>query len=159
MHAYTSAKRPSGHTPRLRGVDCAMVMAAIAARTSRIRLTSGVSVLPLHDPVSVYQDLGRFRPPLEGSPPERGERRAHRLLPWSACPAQATLPRRVPSRSMQPERHSGSSCATSANDAWVRAGTLETRGLEDAGQSLSLRSCTISSCNLRSLGARPSRTS
>jgi alkanesulfonate monooxygenase SsuD/methylene tetrahydromethanopterin reductase-like flavin-dependent oxidoreductase (luciferase family) len=34
----------------------AVVLAAIAARTSRIRLTSGVTVLPVLDPVRVYQD-------------------------------------------------------------------------------------------------------
>jgi alkanesulfonate monooxygenase SsuD/methylene tetrahydromethanopterin reductase-like flavin-dependent oxidoreductase (luciferase family) len=34
----------------------AVVLAATAARTSRIRLTSGVTVLPVLDPVRVYQD-------------------------------------------------------------------------------------------------------
>lgn len=34
----------------------AVVLAAIAARTERIRLTSGVTVLPVLDPVRVYQD-------------------------------------------------------------------------------------------------------
>jgi alkanesulfonate monooxygenase SsuD/methylene tetrahydromethanopterin reductase-like flavin-dependent oxidoreductase (luciferase family) len=35
----------------------AVVLAAIASRTSRIRLTSGVTVLPVLDPVRVYQDF------------------------------------------------------------------------------------------------------
>jgi len=35
----------------------AVVLAAAAARTSRIRLTSGVTVLPVLDPVRVYQDF------------------------------------------------------------------------------------------------------
>jgi alkanesulfonate monooxygenase SsuD/methylene tetrahydromethanopterin reductase-like flavin-dependent oxidoreductase (luciferase family) len=35
----------------------AVVLAAIAARTSRIRLTSGVTVLPVLDPVRLYQDF------------------------------------------------------------------------------------------------------
>ncbi len=35
----------------------AVVLAAIATRTSRIRLTSGVTVLPVLDPVRVYQDF------------------------------------------------------------------------------------------------------
>jgi len=35
----------------------AVVLAAVAARTSRIRLTSGVTVLPVLDPVRVYQDF------------------------------------------------------------------------------------------------------
>ena len=35
----------------------AVVLAAAATRTSRIRLTSGVTVLPVLDPVRVYQDF------------------------------------------------------------------------------------------------------
>lgn len=35
----------------------AVVLAAVATRTSRIRLTSGVTVLPVLDPVRVYQDF------------------------------------------------------------------------------------------------------
>ena len=35
----------------------AVVLAAAAARTSRIRLTSGVTVLPVLDPLRVYQDF------------------------------------------------------------------------------------------------------
>jgi alkanesulfonate monooxygenase SsuD/methylene tetrahydromethanopterin reductase-like flavin-dependent oxidoreductase (luciferase family) len=35
----------------------AVVLAAVTARTSRIRLTSGVTVLPVLDPVRVYQDF------------------------------------------------------------------------------------------------------
>jgi alkanesulfonate monooxygenase SsuD/methylene tetrahydromethanopterin reductase-like flavin-dependent oxidoreductase (luciferase family) len=35
----------------------AVVLAAIAARTERIRLTSGVTVLSVHDPLRVYQDF------------------------------------------------------------------------------------------------------
>jgi alkanesulfonate monooxygenase SsuD/methylene tetrahydromethanopterin reductase-like flavin-dependent oxidoreductase (luciferase family) len=37
----------------------AVVLAAAAARTSRIRLTSGVTVLPVLDPVRVYQDFAQ----------------------------------------------------------------------------------------------------
>ncbi|MFG1603322.1 LLM class flavin-dependent oxidoreductase [Actinoplanes sp. NPDC049265] len=33
------------------------VLSAVAARTNRIRLTSGVTVLSVHDPVRVYQDF------------------------------------------------------------------------------------------------------
>ncbi|WP_242417902.1 LLM class flavin-dependent oxidoreductase, partial [Frankia sp. CpI1-P] len=35
----------------------AVVLAAVAARTSRIRLTSAVTVLPILDPVRLYQDF------------------------------------------------------------------------------------------------------
>jgi len=34
-----------------------VLLAAAAARTSRIRLTSAVTVLGVHDPVRVYQDF------------------------------------------------------------------------------------------------------
>jgi alkanesulfonate monooxygenase SsuD/methylene tetrahydromethanopterin reductase-like flavin-dependent oxidoreductase (luciferase family) len=37
----------------------AVVLAAAAVRTSRIRLTSGVTVLPVLDPVRVYQDFAQ----------------------------------------------------------------------------------------------------
>jgi len=35
----------------------AVVLAAVAARTRQIRLTTAVTVLPVHDPVRVYQDF------------------------------------------------------------------------------------------------------
>src|SRR4051812_4828813 len=38
----------------------AVVLAAIAARTERIRLTSAVTVLSVHDPVRVYQDFAQL---------------------------------------------------------------------------------------------------
>jgi alkanesulfonate monooxygenase SsuD/methylene tetrahydromethanopterin reductase-like flavin-dependent oxidoreductase (luciferase family) len=45
------------HTPDYAVSSPAVVLAAIAARTSRIRLTSAVTVLPILDPVRVYQDF------------------------------------------------------------------------------------------------------
>jgi alkanesulfonate monooxygenase SsuD/methylene tetrahydromethanopterin reductase-like flavin-dependent oxidoreductase (luciferase family) len=45
------------HTPEYAVSSPAVVLAAIAARTSRIRLTSAVTVLPILDPVRVYQDF------------------------------------------------------------------------------------------------------
>lgn len=45
------------HTPDFAVSSPAVVLAAVAARTSRIRLASAVTVLPLHDPVRVYQDF------------------------------------------------------------------------------------------------------
>src|SRR3954453_2596681 len=45
------------HTPDFALSSPPVVLAAAAARTSRIRLTSGVTVLPVLDPVRVYQDF------------------------------------------------------------------------------------------------------
>jgi alkanesulfonate monooxygenase SsuD/methylene tetrahydromethanopterin reductase-like flavin-dependent oxidoreductase (luciferase family) len=45
------------HTLNFAVSSPAVVLAAIASHTSRIRLTSGVTVLPVLDPVRVYQDF------------------------------------------------------------------------------------------------------
>ena len=45
------------HSPDLATPSPAVLLAAAAARTSRIRLTSAVTVLGVHDPVRVYQDF------------------------------------------------------------------------------------------------------
>ena len=45
------------HTLEFAVSSPAVVLAAIASRTSHIRLTSGVTVLPVLDPVRVYQDF------------------------------------------------------------------------------------------------------
>lgn len=45
------------HTLEFAVSSPAVLLAATAARTSRIRLTSGVTVLPVLDPVRVYQDF------------------------------------------------------------------------------------------------------
>jgi alkanesulfonate monooxygenase SsuD/methylene tetrahydromethanopterin reductase-like flavin-dependent oxidoreductase (luciferase family) len=71
------------HTEDFAVSSPAVVLAAIAARTSTIRLTSAVTVLSVLDPVRVYQDFatldlvshgraeiiaGRYRPPLQDAP-------------------------------------------------------------------------------------------
>ncbi len=45
------------HSPDFAVSSPAVVLAAIAARTEKIRLTSAVTVLPVLDPVRVYQDF------------------------------------------------------------------------------------------------------
>ena len=50
-------RRRRAPPPRLRGVAPAVVLAAAAARTKRIRLTSAVTVLSSDDPVRVFQDF------------------------------------------------------------------------------------------------------
>lgn len=45
------------HTPDFAVSSPAVVLSAIAARTQHIRLTSGVTVLSVHDPVRVLQDF------------------------------------------------------------------------------------------------------
>jgi alkanesulfonate monooxygenase SsuD/methylene tetrahydromethanopterin reductase-like flavin-dependent oxidoreductase (luciferase family) len=45
------------HTPDFFTSSPAVVLAAVAARTSRIRLTSATTLLGVHDPVRVYQDF------------------------------------------------------------------------------------------------------
>jgi alkanesulfonate monooxygenase SsuD/methylene tetrahydromethanopterin reductase-like flavin-dependent oxidoreductase (luciferase family) len=45
------------HTLEFAVSSPAVVLAAAAARTSRIRLTSGVTILPVLDPVRLYQDF------------------------------------------------------------------------------------------------------
>jgi alkanesulfonate monooxygenase SsuD/methylene tetrahydromethanopterin reductase-like flavin-dependent oxidoreductase (luciferase family) len=50
----------------------AVVLAAIAARTRTIRLTSAVTVLSVLDPVRVYQDFAQL------DPDQRRPRRDHR---------------------------------------------------------------------------------
>jgi alkanesulfonate monooxygenase SsuD/methylene tetrahydromethanopterin reductase-like flavin-dependent oxidoreductase (luciferase family) len=48
------------HSPEYAVASPAVVLAAAAARTERIRLTSGVTVLPVLDPVRVYQDFAQL---------------------------------------------------------------------------------------------------
>lgn len=48
------------HTPRFAVASPAVVLAAVAARTSSIRLTSTVSVLSVLDPVRLYQDFAQL---------------------------------------------------------------------------------------------------
>jgi alkanesulfonate monooxygenase SsuD/methylene tetrahydromethanopterin reductase-like flavin-dependent oxidoreductase (luciferase family) len=48
------------HTPRFAVSSPAIVLAAIAARTSSITLTSAVSVLSVLDPVRLYQDFAQL---------------------------------------------------------------------------------------------------
>lgn len=48
------------HTPRFAVSSPAVVLAAIAARTSAIMLTSAVSVLSVLDPVRLYQDFAQL---------------------------------------------------------------------------------------------------
>jgi alkanesulfonate monooxygenase SsuD/methylene tetrahydromethanopterin reductase-like flavin-dependent oxidoreductase (luciferase family) len=48
------------HTPRFSVSSPAVVLAAIASRTSRITLTSAVSVLSVLDPVRLYQDFAQL---------------------------------------------------------------------------------------------------
>jgi alkanesulfonate monooxygenase SsuD/methylene tetrahydromethanopterin reductase-like flavin-dependent oxidoreductase (luciferase family) len=48
------------HSPEFAVASPAVVLAAAAARTERIRLTSGVTVLPVLDPVRVYQDFAEL---------------------------------------------------------------------------------------------------
>lgn len=45
------------HSPDFAVSSPAVVLSAIAARTRRLRLTSGVTVLGVHDPVRVWQDF------------------------------------------------------------------------------------------------------
>lgn len=45
------------HSSDFAGSSPAVVLSAIAARTRRLRLTSGVTVLSQHDPVRVWQDF------------------------------------------------------------------------------------------------------
>ena len=52
----------------------AVILAAAAARTRNIRLTSAVTVLSAHDPVRVFQDYRHARPDIEWS--RRDDRRA-----------------------------------------------------------------------------------
>jgi len=56
------------HAPELAVPSPAVVLAAVAARTQHIRLTSGVTVLPVLDPARVYEDLAQVTrpPPLTG---------------------------------------------------------------------------------------------
>jgi len=55
----------------------AVVLAAIAARTEQIRLTSAVTVLSTLDPVRVYQDFAQLGPPLRHRD-RTGRAREHR---------------------------------------------------------------------------------
>jgi alkanesulfonate monooxygenase SsuD/methylene tetrahydromethanopterin reductase-like flavin-dependent oxidoreductase (luciferase family) len=48
------------HAPEFAVSSPAVVLAAVAARTSAIRLTSGVTVLPVLDPVRVYEDFAQL---------------------------------------------------------------------------------------------------
>lgn len=48
------------HAPEFAVASPAVVLAAVAARTERIRLTSGVTVLPVLDPVRVYEDFAQL---------------------------------------------------------------------------------------------------
>ena len=48
------------HAPEFAVPSPAVVLAAIAARTEHIRLTSGVTVLPVLDPVRVYEDFAQL---------------------------------------------------------------------------------------------------
>jgi alkanesulfonate monooxygenase SsuD/methylene tetrahydromethanopterin reductase-like flavin-dependent oxidoreductase (luciferase family) len=48
------------HSPEFAVSSPAVVLAAIAARTEHIRLTSGVTVLPVLDPVRVYEDFAQL---------------------------------------------------------------------------------------------------
>ncbi|WP_395244446.1 LLM class flavin-dependent oxidoreductase [Agromyces sp. MMS24-K17] len=48
------------HTPRFAVASPSVVLAAVAARTSRITLTSAVSVLSVLDPVRLYQDFAQL---------------------------------------------------------------------------------------------------
>src|SRR3954447_7255875 len=48
------------HTPDFAVSSPAVVLAAAAAQTERIRLTSGVTVLPVLDPVRVYEDFAQL---------------------------------------------------------------------------------------------------
>jgi len=48
------------YTPRFAVSSPAVVLAAVAARTSKIILTSAVSVLSVLDPVRVYQDFAQL---------------------------------------------------------------------------------------------------
>src|SRR3954470_811542 len=48
------------HTPDFAVSSPAVVLAAAAAQTKRIRLTSGVTVLPVLDPVRVYEDFAQL---------------------------------------------------------------------------------------------------
>jgi alkanesulfonate monooxygenase SsuD/methylene tetrahydromethanopterin reductase-like flavin-dependent oxidoreductase (luciferase family) len=48
------------HAPEFAVSSPAVVLAAAAARTDRIRLTSGVTVLPVLDPVRVYEDFAQL---------------------------------------------------------------------------------------------------
>jgi alkanesulfonate monooxygenase SsuD/methylene tetrahydromethanopterin reductase-like flavin-dependent oxidoreductase (luciferase family) len=48
------------HAPDFAVPSPAVVLAAVAARTEHIRLTSGVTVLPVLDPVRVYEDFAQL---------------------------------------------------------------------------------------------------
>ncbi len=48
------------HAPEFGVSSPAVVLAAAASRTERIRLTSGVTVLPVLDPVRVYEDFAQL---------------------------------------------------------------------------------------------------
>jgi hypothetical protein len=56
------------HSHKFAVASPAVVLAAAAAKTERIRLTSGVTVLSALDPVRVYQDFAQHK----GQPPDAG---------------------------------------------------------------------------------------
>src|SRR3954465_1582562 len=54
------------HSHKFAVASPAVVLAAIAGQTERIRLTSGVTVLSAPDPARVYQDFAGLAPPTHG---------------------------------------------------------------------------------------------
>lgn len=60
----------------------AVVLAAAAERTKRIRLTSAVTVLSSDDPVRVFQSFGDPRPPVRRARRDHGRQRLlYRIFP------------------------------------------------------------------------------